>query len=148
MKSYQVERRQNDPEFKLVDLLRNRQRVAIFSQATEKAKKTIEMLGCTVAEAREHIESLFEEGMTWENQGRDGWHLDHIRPCMSFTLSESEQQLVAFNWRTLQPLWEAENIRKGDDYEPHHEVEWARRMRELGYNGELFLLFEEGRGGL
>ena len=28
------------------------------------------------------------------------------------------------------------------------EVEWARLMRELGYDGELFLLFEEGRGGL
>jgi hypothetical protein len=147
MKNYQIERRQNDPEFKLVDLLRNRQRIAIFNQATEKAKKTIEMLGCTIAEARDHIESQFEEGMTWENQGRGGWHLDHIRPCISFTLSESEQQVVAFNWRNLQPLWEAENIQKGDDYEPHHEVEWARRMRELGYDGELFLLFEEGPGG-
>ena len=40
------------------------------------------------------------------------------------------------------------NLDKKDIYEPHHEVEWARRMRELGYDGELFLLFEEGRGGL
>ena len=31
---------------------------------------------------------------------------------------------------------------------PHHEVEWAGQMRELGYDGELFLLFEEGSGGL
>ena len=26
--------------------------------------------------------------------------------------------------------------------------QWAYMMRELGYDGELFLLFEEGRGGL
>ncbi len=31
---------------------------------------------------------------------------------------------------------------------PHREVEWAGRMRELGHDGELFLLFEEGSGGL
>ena len=31
---------------------------------------------------------------------------------------------------------------------PKRDVEWARLMRELGYDGELFLLFEEGRGGL
>ena len=31
---------------------------------------------------------------------------------------------------------------------PADEVEWAYMMRELGYEGELFLLFEEGRGGL
>ena len=46
------------------------------------------------------------------------------------------------------PLWASENISKNDNYEPADEVEWARLMRELGYDGELFLLFEEGRGGL
>ena len=46
------------------------------------------------------------------------------------------------------PLWASENIRKNDNYEPADEVEWASLMRELGYDGELFLLFEEGRGGL
>ena len=45
-------------------------------------------------------------------------------------------------------MWAKDNIQKSDEYEPHHEVEWARRTRELGYDGELFLLFEEGRGGL
>ena len=99
MKTYHVERRQNDPEFKLIELLSTRQRLAISSQEAAKAKKTIAMLGCTDAEARNHIESQFEKGMTWENHGRGGWHLDHIRPCMRFTLSESAQQLVAFNWR-------------------------------------------------
>ena len=48
----------------------------------------------------------------------------------------------------LSPLGETENKSKQHSYEPQDEVEWARRMRELGYDGELFLLFEEGRGGL
>ena len=86
--------------------------------------------------------------MTWDNWSHDGWHIDHKRPCASFNLVDTEQQRVCFNWRNLTPVWGQENMSKNDDYEPHHEVEWARRMRELGYEGELFLLFEEGRGGL
>ena len=46
------------------------------------------------------------------------------------------------------PLWGSENMSKNDQYEPVDEVEWASLMRELGYEGEVFLLFEEGRGGL
>ena len=35
-----------------------------------------------------------------------------------------------------------------DDHGAADEAEWAYMMRELGYEGELFLLFEEGHGGL
>ena len=45
-------------------------------------------------------------------------------------------------------MWAAQNISKSDNYDPADEVEWAYMMRELGYEGELFLLFEEGHGGL
>ena len=62
--------------------------------------------------------------------------------------NDEEQQLVCFNWRNLRPMWAAENISKSDDYDPADEVDWAYMTRELGYDGELFLLFEEGRGGL
>ena len=86
--------------------------------------------------------------MSWDNYGRDGWHVDHIRPCASCDLNDEEQQLVCFNWRNLRPMWAAENISKSDDYDPADEVDWAYMMRELEYDGELFLLFEEGRGGL
>ena len=81
-------------------------------------------------------------------QQRARWHVDHIRPCASFDLTDKKQQLVCFNWRNLRPMWGAENISKSDNYDPADEVEWAYMMRELGYEGELFLLFEEGRGGL
>lgn len=74
------------------------------------------------------------------------WHVDHIRPCASFDLTDKEQQLVCFNWRNLQPLWSSENISKSDDYDPADEEAWAYLMRELGYDGELFLLFEERDG--
>ena len=115
-------------------------------QNASKANKTWKLVDISPEGLKDWLEIQFDDDMSWENTGE--WHIDHVRPCTSFILSESEQQQVAFNWRNLQPLWGAENIKKGDEYEPHHEVEWARRMRELGYEGELFLLFEERRGGL
>jgi hypothetical protein len=56
--------------------------------------------------------------MTWENHGRYGWHIDHIRPCASFDLADPEQQRKCFHYTNLQPLWASENMRKGDKWEP------------------------------
>lgn len=85
-----------------------------------KSQSTLDLLGCTVEEAKKHLESLWQPGMTWENHGkwiRDQpmtWHIDHIRPCASFDLSDPEQQRVCFHYTNLQPLWAIDNIIKGD----------------------------------
>ena len=113
-----------------------------------KKESAINLVGCSIPKVRNHLEKQFEAWMTWENYGRGGWHIDHIRPCMSFDLQEEAQQNVCFNWRNLRPMWAAENISKSDNYDPADEVDWGYMMRELGYDGELFLLFEEGSGGL
>ena len=141
-------RSEEDVNFKLISSLRTRTAAAIRDGKGVKQQKTEELLGCTVSEARDHIESQFEEGMSWENWAMDGWHLDHIRPCISFDMTEERQQFVCFNFRNQMPLWGESNISKNDNYDPSDEVAWASLMRDLGYDGELFLLFEEGRGGL
>lgn len=51
--------------------------------------------------------------MSWDNYGRGGWHIDHIRPLLSFDLSDTEQAKQAFHYSNLQPMWQADNIRKG-----------------------------------
>jgi len=50
--------------------------------------------------------------MTWSNYGK-GWHIDHIKPCASFDLSNPEQQKICFHYTNLQPLWAIDNIKKG-----------------------------------
>ena len=147
-REYFRNRSEEDVNFKLINNLRGRTAMAIKAGKGLKAQQTETLMGCTIAQARDYIESLFEEGMSWDNWSPDGWHLDHIRPCSSFDLKDEKQQFVCFNFRNCMPLWASENISKNDSYEPADEVEWARLMRELGYDGELFLLFEEGRGGL
>ena len=42
----------------------------------------------------------------------------------------------------LQPLWKDENRKKSDKYDPEDEIEWEQWIRDLGYEGELFLKFK------
>jgi hypothetical protein len=69
------------------------------------------LVGCSIEELRLHLESQFVAGMTWANYGE--WHVDHIRPCAMFDLTQDAQQRECFNWSNLRPLWGVENLRKG-----------------------------------
>jgi len=108
---YMEDRLHNDIEFKLKNTFRHRIYTALTLGVGTKAHKTTELLGCSVEEAKRHLETLFQEGMTWSNHGL--WHIDHIRPCASFDLTDPEQQKECFNYNNLQPLWAEDNLRKG-----------------------------------
>ena len=107
---WQATKYANDPQFKLAYLLRNRVRAAIKGIA--KSASTLQLLGCTVDELKVKLESRFRPGMTWDNYGE--WHVDHIKPCASFDLSDPAQQQLCFHWTNLQPLWALENLQKSD----------------------------------
>lgn len=76
----------------------------------KKDRKTLEMLGCSVAQFIAYIEAKFLPGMTWEN--RNEWHLDHIRPCKSFDLTNPLDRDICFHYTNYQPLWAIDNLRK------------------------------------
>ena len=78
-----------------------------------KSNGTFKLLGCDIDFFIKYIETKFEEGMTWENYGRNGWHIDHIIPCASFDLTKIENQQKCFHYTNLQPLWWFDNISKG-----------------------------------
>lgn len=105
------ERYAKDPQFKVGVLLRNRISAALQGRA--QAASTSDLVGCDLATLRLHLEAQFVDGMTWDNYGRTGWHVDHIRPCASFDLSDPEQQRACFHFTNLQPLWAVDNCRKG-----------------------------------
>ena len=64
-----------------------------------------------------HIEKQFKPGMSWENHGK--WHIDHVKPCASFDLTQSEQQKACFSYLNMQPLWAIDNIKKGAKLDYH-----------------------------
>lgn len=105
-------RRNTDHVYALVLRLRGRIHVAL--RKTQKASHTLDLVGCTRSELVTHIESQFQPGMSWEN--RRLWHLDHIRPCASFDLTDPEQQRLCFHFSNLRPLWAGDNLRKGSKY--------------------------------
>ena len=72
-------------------------------------------MGCTIDELIAHIEKQFKPGMNWSNHGK--WHIDHIRPCSSFELTDIEEQKKCFHFSNLQPLWAEENLKKAARYE-------------------------------
>lgn len=82
-----------------------------------KSDTTMNLLGCSIEGFIAHIESLFQDGMSWENYGQYGWHIDHIKPCSSFDLSDPEQQKLCFHYSNQRPLWWIDNLKKGRSIE-------------------------------
>jgi len=77
-----------------------------------KSARTEKLIGITIPELKVYIEKQFKSGMTWENYGFYGWHIDHIMPLSSFNLEDPEEQKKAFHYTNLQPLWAKENLHK------------------------------------
>ena len=74
----------------------------------------MELTGCSVETLWKHLESKFKFGMTKQNHGYYGWHVDHIIPCSAFNLECPVQQLACFHYTNLQPLWAKDNIKKNN----------------------------------
>lgn len=98
-----------DPNYKLRDLLRSRIRHLIKKSDRH---SHIDHLGCSVSQLKSYLESKFQVGMTWENHGRYGWHVDHIKPLASFDLTDIVQFAEACHYTNLQPLWAKDNLAK------------------------------------
>ena len=80
-----------------------------------------EILGYTIEELKHHLESKFLPGMSWDNYGLHGWHIDHIIPKEFFEFNSAEDAEFQYCWslNNLQPMWAEDNIRKSN------KIEWA-----------------------
>ena len=76
-------------------------------------KSTVnKILGADYKIIKEHLESKFKDGMSWEN--RSEWHIDHIVPLVS---AKNEKELLKLcHYTNIQPLWAFENLSKGGKY--------------------------------
>ena len=107
------QRRKKDYAYRVKKNLRRRVNQVITSP-NKKYDSTFKLLSCSLKEFLLHLEKQFTKGMTWENYGNKGWHIDHIIPCSSFDLTNPVQQQICFHYTNLQPLWAEDNLRKSN----------------------------------
>jgi|ERR1035437_2745981 hypothetical protein len=112
IRQYFNNRRKTDIQYKITENLRSRLNKAL--KGNFKAGSAVIDLGCTIQELKEQFEKQFEPGMTWENYGYYGWHIDHIKPLSYFDLTDRIQLLKACHYTNLQPLWHIDNFEKGN----------------------------------
>lgn len=91
-------------------------RGSLFRALDKKDFNTIDYVGCDIETFVKHIESQFDYGMTWDNQGRQentmGWELDHIIPISSAKTKEDVFKL--YHYTNFQPLWKKDNLIKSN----------------------------------
>lgn len=93
---------------------------ALIWQSLKRNKKGYhweDLLDYTLQDLIVHLESLFKDGMTWQNMGK--WQIDHIQPISSFNFNSYKDKEFKQCWKlnNLQPLWEIENKSKGNRFE-------------------------------
>lgn len=73
------------------------------------------LLDFTPSDLIEQMESLFDDGMSWNNHGE--WHVDHIKPVKAFLDEDVKDPAIINALENLQPLWAEDNLRKSARYE-------------------------------
>jgi len=109
--NYNKNKRSTDVNFKLKSNLRTSISNIISKNGYLKKSNTYKILGCSFEEFKQHIESLWEDWMSWDNYGnpKDGlvepnktWDIDHIIPIIT---AKTEDDIYRLNHYTnLQPL--------------------------------------------
>jgi hypothetical protein len=107
-----AKRLKDSVEYRLICNLRARLYIALKNKS--KTGSAVEQLGCTGDFLKTYLESKFLPGMSWENYGRNGWHIDHIVPLSGQDLTDPTILARICHYTNLQPLWRGDNISKSN----------------------------------
>jgi hypothetical protein len=109
-KSYKLKYKQSSKS-KMTESVRRRIKKYLLIKNITKKNTTFGIVGCTPNELKIHLKSQFTTGMSWDNYGLYGWHIDHKVPLSS---AKSEEELLKLcHYSNLQPLWAEDNLKKG-----------------------------------
>lgn len=111
-------RRNENPSYKIQTNVSRLVRMYLHKNGGEKNVRLWNVLPYTPKELREHLESQFEDWMTWENYGNgEGfWNIDHIIPQSKLPYDSLEHPNFLKSWglSNLRPLCAIENCMKRD----------------------------------
>tara|TARA_R110000787_G_scaffold92131_1_gene193952 strand:+ start:16 stop:552 length:537 start_codon:yes stop_codon:yes gene_type:complete len=112
LKTFRIKNR-NNPIYKMQQNMRSAMSAALAGK--RKSQSTMNIIGCTVEELFEHLESClsWESWMTRENYGKNGWDVDHIIPISKWSENCPLQFALCWDKSNLQPMEHIANIKKG-----------------------------------
>lgn len=117
--AYIRQKRKDDPSFKIAHNVRTR--LLRVLKGKRKYAKTMELLGCTSQELKEHLEKQFSPEMNWDNHGKY-WHIDHVKPISWFNLTIEREMREACHYTNLKPMVASENMSKGNRWSEFDEI--------------------------
>lgn len=117
LRTYFFNYRHASPQRMLEHSISNLVRQSLVSGKGGKSWETL--VGYTIQDLRVHLESLFTEGMAWDNYGASSghvrwWTIDHKKPRSHFSYLSPEDPQFKECWGlpNLQPMWFNENFSK------------------------------------
>jgi len=108
--NYLKEKYKTDIFFRIKSNVRHRINSYIKTKKFLKKQQSFNLVGCSIYELKTYIENQFTDGMTWENYGQFGWHIDHKIPLNTSTTENEIYKLC--HYTNLQPLWWRDNLTK------------------------------------
>lgn len=125
-KRYEKDKWNNDPAYKLRKGISNSIYVALQKASSSKnGESCFQYLGYDFQQLKDHIESLFETWMNWNNQGKYDpetwddndsstwtWHIDHIIPQSKFNYKSMDDKEFKECWalNNLRPYSAKQNV--------------------------------------
>ena len=109
---YCSNRRKNDKQYKLAEMLRNRLRRAVKYKAI--GGSAVQDLGISIRTLLVYLnlDCLDKYGEPYTGNEKK-YHVDHITPLIKFDLTNESEVKNVVKWTNLQILSVADNIRKG-----------------------------------
>jgi hypothetical protein len=110
-KTAYIKKRQEKP---WIIVWRNQLAGALKRLNQTKKNTTIKLLGYSSEQLKEHLETLWSEGMSWNNYGRKTgcWEIDHKKAVSKF--KENTEMSLVNSLDNLQPMWVTDNRKKGN----------------------------------
>jgi len=112
-------RRNENPSYKIQTNVSRMVRLYLNKNGATKKSRLWSALPYTPQELREHLESQFEDWMTWDNYGtgEGKWNIDHIYPqsLLPYDSLEHPNFLKCWELNNLRPLCSLENTSKGNN---------------------------------
>ena len=112
LRKYRNEKYKTDIKLKINCIIRSAINKSL--KGNKNGKHWENLVGYTLEDLIRHLEAQFKDGMTWNNHGRNGWHIDHKIPISLFNITSTKSKGFEKCWElsNLQPLWAKENLEK------------------------------------